>query len=378
MPSIYTSNASAEDATALALALQIKTLTVPIWPAVEVYMWALKEAFSGRAADVTEENIQARVRGTSSWPSRTSSAGSSSRRGTRARWPWGTRRSTATWRAGSPSSRTSPRRSSTGSAGGSTKRPAGRSSPRVLTKAPTAELKPNQTDQDTLPPYEVLDPILEMYVENDRSVAEIVRTGFDAETVRKVARMVDRSEYKRRQAPPGIKITPAPSAATAACRSRTGLEGRLSDRPRGNHTSGRETSGGIRGVLGLSVREDRGLRDSAAVRQGRPDLSYGEVGDYVCFIESGQVLIYVRKFTVEEEIKTLGPGDCFGEMAVFYKDRRTASARALTDVSLLSVARGSFLNLLKSERALAERINAVLALRNEELILKENVIDATG
>ncbi len=65
-------------------------------------------------------------------------------------------------------------------------------------------------------------------------------------------------------------------------------------------------------------------------------------------------------------------------MAVFYKDRRTASARALTDVSLLSVARGSFLNLLKSERALAERINAVLALRNEELILKENVIDATG
>lgn len=104
----------------------------------------------------------------------------------------------------------------------------------------------------------------------------------------------------------------------------------------------------------------------------------GDVGDYVCFIETGQVLIYVRKFAVEEEIKTLGPGDCFGEMAMFQKGRRTASARALTDVSLLSVDRGSFFHLLKSERALADRINAVLARRNEELILKENVIDVTG
>jgi NAD+ synthase (glutamine-hydrolysing) len=78
---------------------------------------------------------------------------------------------------------------------------------RVLSKAPSAELRPNQTDQDSLPPYEVLDPILEAYVEEDRSVPEIVRMGFDEATVWRVAALVDRSEYKRRQAPPGIKIT---------------------------------------------------------------------------------------------------------------------------------------------------------------------------
>jgi NAD+ synthase (glutamine-hydrolysing) len=79
---------------------------------------------------------------------------------------------------------------------------------RTLTRPPTAELRPDQTDQDTLPPYEVLDPILEAYVEADRSAAEIVAAGFDEDTVRRVLRMVDASEYKRRQSPPGIKITP--------------------------------------------------------------------------------------------------------------------------------------------------------------------------
>ena len=78
---------------------------------------------------------------------------------------------------------------------------------RVLTKAPTAELRPNQTDQDTLPPYEVLDPILKAYVEEDMGLDEIALMGFKMETIRRVIRMVDRSEYKRRQAPPGIKIT---------------------------------------------------------------------------------------------------------------------------------------------------------------------------
>jgi len=79
---------------------------------------------------------------------------------------------------------------------------------RIFTKAPSAELKPDQTDQDTLPPYEVLDGILKAYVEDDMSAAEIVALGSDRAVVRRVVRMVDRSEYKRRQAPPGIKITP--------------------------------------------------------------------------------------------------------------------------------------------------------------------------
>jgi NAD+ synthase (glutamine-hydrolysing) len=78
----------------------------------------------------------------------------------------------------------------------------------VLTKPPSAELKPGQLDQDTLPPYEVLDPIIEQYVENDRSVAEIVAAGYDEGTVIRVVQMINRNEYKRRQAPPGVKITP--------------------------------------------------------------------------------------------------------------------------------------------------------------------------
>ena len=78
----------------------------------------------------------------------------------------------------------------------------------VLTKAPSAELRPDQTDQDSLPPYDVLDAILERYVEEDESVEEIVAAGFDPDTVSRVARMVDAAEYKRRQGPLGIKITP--------------------------------------------------------------------------------------------------------------------------------------------------------------------------
>jgi len=78
---------------------------------------------------------------------------------------------------------------------------------RVLERAPTAELRENQTDQDTLPPYEILDAILEAYVEEDRSFHEIVAQGFDPATVSRVIQMVDRNEYKRRQAPPGVKIT---------------------------------------------------------------------------------------------------------------------------------------------------------------------------
>jgi NAD+ synthase len=78
---------------------------------------------------------------------------------------------------------------------------------RIITKPPSAELKPDQTDQDTLPPYEVLDGILEGLVEGERSVDELVAQGFERPTVLRVWKMLDRAEYKRRQAPPGVKIT---------------------------------------------------------------------------------------------------------------------------------------------------------------------------
>jgi NAD+ synthase (glutamine-hydrolysing) len=78
----------------------------------------------------------------------------------------------------------------------------------VLTKAPSAELRPDQKDTDTLPSYELLDPILKAYVEDDFSIDQIVAMGFDREIVMRAAHLVDRNEYKRRQAAPGIKITP--------------------------------------------------------------------------------------------------------------------------------------------------------------------------
>jgi NAD+ synthase (glutamine-hydrolysing) len=78
----------------------------------------------------------------------------------------------------------------------------------IIEKPPSAELRPNQLDSDTLPDYGVLDPILKAYVEEDRSLSEMVDMGFDEQLVRRVIRMVDTNEYKRRQAAPGVKITP--------------------------------------------------------------------------------------------------------------------------------------------------------------------------
>jgi len=77
----------------------------------------------------------------------------------------------------------------------------------TIARPPTAELRPDQKDEDSLPPYEVLDPILEAYVENDRSVEEMVLSGMPSSEVAQAVRLVDRSEYKRRQAPPGVKVT---------------------------------------------------------------------------------------------------------------------------------------------------------------------------
>ena len=90
-----------------------------------------------------------------------------------------------------------------------------------IDKPPSAELRPDQHDTDSLPPYEVLDPILEAYVEEDRASRRSSRWASTPAIVARVIALVDRNEYKRRQAPPGVKITPAPSAATAACPSPT-------------------------------------------------------------------------------------------------------------------------------------------------------------
>ena len=209
MPSRYTSKRSNEDAEALAGNLRVKTMTIPIEGIFGAYLSTLKHVFARKSPDITEENIQARVRGNIlmalsnkfGWLVLTTgnksevAVGYSTLYGDTAGGfavikdvPKTLVYKLARFRNSIP--------------------PRGAIPTSVLTKAPTAELRPNQKDQDSLPPYATLDPILEAYVEKDRSCDEITALGFAPGVVDRVVSMVDSSEYKRRQAPPGVKITP--------------------------------------------------------------------------------------------------------------------------------------------------------------------------
>ena len=107
-------------------------------------------------------------------------------------------------------------------------------------------------------------------------------------------------------------------------------------------------------------------------------FSEGDAADYLYFIDSGKVSIFIEKFNSKEEIQTLGAGEFFGEMAMFFNNTRTACAAAKEDTTFLSVAKKEFLSLMESERAIADKINKMLTQRNEELILREKLIDVTG
>jgi len=111
---------------------------------------------------------------------------------------------------------------------------------------------------------------------------------------------------------------------------------------------------------------------------GEPIFAEGDVADFIYFIDAGRVSIYIQKFTRQEEICILGPGDYFGEMAIFNRDKRTASAKALEDTVLVSVDKNELVRLLEREPAIADSIRHLLARRNEELALKESLIDLTG
>lgn len=121
---------------------------------------------------------------------------------------------------------------------------------------------------------------------------------------------------------------------------------------------------------------------SKAIRKhfktGEIVFSEGDDADFIYFIESGEVAISVQKFTKEEEISTLGPGEYFGEMAVLYKNRRTATVTAREDTELLTIEHANFMKMMVSHPVLALRINEILANRNEELILKESLVDNIG
>ncbi|MGE5504808.1 MAG: NAD+ synthase [Actinomycetota bacterium] len=215
MPSPYTSRESLEDAAAVARLLGCRLDTVGIEPAMAAFAGMLDPLFQGRAPDITEENLQSRSRGltlmaiSNKFGPMVLSTGNKSEMSTGYATLYGdmcggfavlkdvyktTVFAVSRWR--------------------NANRPAGALGPdgavmpeRVITKPPSAELKPDQTDQDTLPPYDVLDGILECLIEHEGSVVEAVAQGYDEATVRRVWRMLDRAEYKRRQAPPGVKIT---------------------------------------------------------------------------------------------------------------------------------------------------------------------------
>jgi NAD+ synthase len=214
MPSPYTSGESLEDAAECARLLGIRYDTVPIGGAMEAFGAVLAPLFAGMQADITEENLQSRSRGlilmamSNKFGSMLLTTGNKSEMSVGYATLYGdmcggysvlkdiyktTVFDLARWRnAHQPE----------GLLG-----PAGLVMPdRVITKPPSAELKPGQTDQDTLPPYEILDGILSGLVEGEESVDALVARGFDRATVLRVWRMLDRAEYKRRQAPPGVKI----------------------------------------------------------------------------------------------------------------------------------------------------------------------------
>ncbi len=209
MPSPFTSKESREDAAELAKNLGIRLIEIPITGIFEKYLEVLKKEFHNLPFNTTEENLQARIRGNIlmsfsnkfGWLVLTTgnksemSVGYATLYGDMAGGfavikdvPKTIVYKVCRWKNYSAEKALIPER--------------------VLMKAPTAELKPDQKDTDILPAYEILDPILKAYIEKEESFDEIVESGYGSEQVKKVIKMVDASEYKRRQSPPGIKITP--------------------------------------------------------------------------------------------------------------------------------------------------------------------------
>src|SRR5688572_8962 len=215
MPSPYTSRDSLEDAEACAAMLGISYETISIEPAMKAYAKMLAKPFAGRNADTAEENIQSRARGLTLMAMSNKFGHMLVTTGNKSEMSVGYATLYGDMCGGYSVLKDiykmqvfalSRWRNETHPLDGLG--PRGAVMPeRVITKPPSAELKPNQTDQDSLPPYEVLDGILECLVEREMTVDEIAAKGYDRATVVRVWRMLDLAEYKRRQAPPGVKIS---------------------------------------------------------------------------------------------------------------------------------------------------------------------------
>jgi NAD+ synthase (glutamine-hydrolysing) len=207
MPSRYSSAGSETDAEKLALNLGIDFRTIPIEPAHVSLLEMLEPSFEGKPADLTEENLQSRIRGVINMALSNKLGWLVLTTGNKSEMAVGFSTLYGDTVGGFAVIKDVPklmvyelcRFRNTRSAD---------IPEAVLTKPPSAELRPDQRDDQSLPPYEVLDPILEAYVEGDQTAAELVEAGFDADLVRRVVRLVDLAEYKRRQSPPGVRVTP--------------------------------------------------------------------------------------------------------------------------------------------------------------------------
>ena len=212
MPSQFSSRGSILDALALAKNLRIQCLEIPIADAFAVFKAQFKEVFAGRTEDATEENMQARLRGmtlmalSNKFGHLVLSTGNKSELAVGYCTIYGDMAGGLAVISDVPKTMIYELarfiNSEASRAGKGEIIPAS-----TIEKPPSAELRPNQKDQDTLPPYDVLDAILRLHVEDNLSVAEIVAQGFDEKTVRWVQRRVDLNEYKRAQAAPGLKVT---------------------------------------------------------------------------------------------------------------------------------------------------------------------------
>jgi NAD+ synthase (glutamine-hydrolysing) len=207
MPSRYSSDETKSDAALVAENLGIRFLTVPIEGPFQASLDALADSMAGTQSGLAEENLQARIRGNYLMTLSNKFGWLVLTTGNKSEMAVGYSTLYGDMAGGFAVIKDVPKTLVYAlSTYRNTLSPAIPES--TITRPPTAELRPDQKDTDSLPPYEVLDAILNLYVEEDRSLEEIVTAGFDEATVRRVILMVDRNEYKRRQAPPGIKITP--------------------------------------------------------------------------------------------------------------------------------------------------------------------------
>jgi NAD+ synthase (glutamine-hydrolysing) len=230
MPSRYTAAMSLEDARAEAVALGVDYHEISIEPVFKAFLDALEETFAGLPPDTTEENIQARCRGNILMAISNKKGRMLLTTGNKSEMAVGYATLYGDMAGGFAPLKDVPKlmvyrlaeyRNSLGNV----------IPQRVIDRPPSAELAPDQRDADSLPAYDVLDPILERYIERDQSIEQIAAEGFDPEVVARVAGLVDRNEYKRRQAPPGVRITQRAFGRDRRYPITSGFSGIRSDKP---------------------------------------------------------------------------------------------------------------------------------------------------